>query len=147
MDKTKVSKEDDDGDFEDADEFDGEEAEDDTDVEPEDYVDIEDQKISGLYITEDGVVRVRLNLVATLNTQDKKTKRWNYARDIHATLELKVRIENDDHYSKHILGVDDHNSRFEIEPLSLEITQLAIRNDKNIDLVEQAMINGMKAVV
>ena len=116
----------------DDDDFDDEEE----DVgEPDDSEIVKDQKITGIYIGEDGVVALRLNFVATLQTEDTKEniKTWNYARDIHATLELKLKIVNDDHFSEQVAGIDDHNSRFEIQPIHLEISQLVIRNGMKLD--------------
>jgi len=77
-----------------------------------------DQQITGVYIEEDGTIKVVLNMVATLKHKDKKRKTglydreditlrntWRYARDIYATLEFKLKINN-----------DDENNRLEIRP-------------------------------
>ena len=77
-----------------------------------------EQQITGVYIEEDGTIKVVLNMVATLKHKDKKRKTglydreditlrntWRYARDIHATLEFKLKVEN-----------DDNNNRLEIRP-------------------------------
>ena len=134
--------EDDDDDFDDDDEE--EEAEED---DSDDIIDLDDQNITGIYFNKDGVITARLNLLATMQTFNKKAKKpkWKYGRDIHATIELKLRIGNKNHFPQ--AGIHDHVSKFEIEPLSLELTNLGIRSGMKMDKAEESMIFGMKAAL